>query len=168
MKKERKIMKKKKNSLIPYIFLFVFIVACMIFVNLGSKKVNELTANEFIDYLDKEQVTEVKMVTKVRSENYLVTGKLKNYEENESFELYLPISEEFMKKIVTAEEKQNFKLEIEKDPETSSILTIIIEYVPVILLGGAMIWLFTRQLGSGNKSMDFGKMMNISLVNIMI
>ena len=150
-------MKKKKNSLIPYIFLFVFIVACMIFVNLGSKKVNELTANEFIDYLDKEQVTEVKMVTKVRSENYLVTGKLKNYEENESFELYLPISEEFMKKIVTAEEKQNFKLEIEKDPETSSILTIIIEYVPVILLGGAMIWLFTRQLGSNGKSMDFGR-----------
>ena len=150
-------MKKKKNSLIPYIFLFVFIVACMIFVNLGSKKVNELTANEFIDYLDKEQVTEVKMVTKVRSENYLVTGKLKNYEENESFELYLPISEEFMKKIVTAEETQNFKLEIEKDPETSSILTIIIEYVPVILLGGAMIWLFTRQLGSNGKSMDFGR-----------
>ena len=150
-------MKKKKNSLIPYIFLFAFIVACMIFVNLGSKKVNELSANEFIEYLDNEQVTEVKMVTKVRSENYLVTGKLKTYEENESFELYLPISEEFMKKIVSAEEKQSFKLEIEKDPETSSILTIIIEYVPVILLGGAMIWLFTRQLGSNGKSMDFGR-----------
>ena len=54
-----------------------------------------------------KQLTEVKLVTKVRSENYLVTGKLKNYEENESFELYLPISEEFMKKIVTAEETQN-------------------------------------------------------------
>lgn len=156
MKKERKIM-KKKNNLLPYIFLFIFIVACMIFVNIGGKKVNELTANEFMNHLEKEEITELKIITKVRSENYEVTGKLKDYESNESFTLYLPVSEEFMKKIVTAEEKQDFKLEIEKDPETSSILMIIVEYVPVILLGGAMIWLFTRQLGSNGKSMDFGR-----------
>ena len=148
---------KKKNNLLPYIFLFIFIVACMIFVNIGGKKVNELTANEFMNHLEKEEITELKIITKVRSENYEVTGKLKDYESNESFTLYLPVSEEFMKKIVTAEEKQDFKLEIEKDPETSSILMIIVEYVPVILLGGAMIWLFTRQLGSNGKSMDFGR-----------
>ncbi len=150
-------MKKKKNNLMPYIFLFAFIVACMIFVNLSGKKVNDLTANEFMNHLAKEEINELKIITKVRSENYEVTGKLKSYEENESFKLYLPVSEEFMKKIIEAGEAQNFKLEIEKDPETSSILTIIIEYVPVILLGGAMIWLFTRQLGSNGKSMDFGR-----------
>ena len=150
-------MKKKKNNLMPYIFLLTFIIICMIIVNISGKTVNELSASEFFEYLQKEQVSEVKMVTKVRSENYLVTGKLKTYKDNESFELYLPISEEFVKKIVDARDKQEFKLEIEKDPETSSILTIIIEYVPIILLGGAMIWLFTRQLGSNGKSMDFGR-----------
>ncbi len=150
-------MKKKNNSLLPYLFLLTFIIVCMIIVNMGSKKVNELSANEFIDYLDKNEVTELKIITKVRSENYEVTGKLKKYKENESFILYLPVSEEFIKKIMTAEENQKFKLEIEKDPETSSILMIIIEYVPIILLGGAMIWLFTRQIGSNGKSMDFGR-----------
>lgn len=150
-------MKKKNNSLLPYIFLLVFIIACMVIVNMGSKKVNELSANEFIEHLDKSEITELKIITKVRSSNYEVTGKLKKYKENESFILYLPISEEFIKKIMTAEDSQKFKLEIEKDPETSSILTIIIEYIPIILLGGAMIWLFTRQLGAGGKSMDFGR-----------
>ena len=150
-------MKKKNNSLLPYIFLLTFIIACMIIVNIGGKKVNELSANEFIEHLNKSEIKELKIITKVRSENYEVTGKLKKYKENESFILYLPVSEEFIKKIMSAEEEQKFKLEIEKDPETSSILMIIIEYVPIILLGGAMIWLFTRQLGSNGKSMDFGR-----------
>ena len=150
-------IKKKANNLLPYIFLLVFIIGCMIFVNFSGKKVNELTANEFMEHLNNSEVSELKIITKVRSSNYEVTGKLKNYEEGESFELYLPISEEFMKKIITAEESQSFKLEIEKDPETSSIVLILVEYVPIILLGGAMIWLFTRQLGSNGKSMDFGR-----------
>lgn len=150
-------MKKKTNNLMPYAFLLFFIIACLVVVNLKGKIVNELTASEFMTNLENNEIQELKIITKVRSENYEVTGKLKNYKDNESFILYLPVSEEFMKKIVTAEEQNGFDLNIEKDPETSSLLTIAIEYIPIILLGGAMIWLFTRQLGSNGKSMDFGR-----------
>ena len=149
--------KKQASSMLPYAFLLFFIVACLIIVNLKSKIVNELTASEFINKLNNSDITELKIITKVRSENYELTGKLKNYKDNESFILYLPVSEEFMKKIVNAQNEQNFKLEIEKDPETSSWLNLLLEYIPIILLGGAMIWLFTRQLGSNGKSMDFGR-----------
>ena len=149
--------KKQTSSMLPYVFLLVFIVACLIIVNLKSKIINELTASEFITKLNNSEITELKIITKVRSENYELTGKLKDYKENESFVLYLPVSEEFMKKIVTAQGEQNFKLEIEKDPETSSWLNLLLEYVPIILLGGAMLWLFTRQLGTNGKSMDFGR-----------
>ncbi len=149
--------KKKTNSMLPYIFLLFFIISCMVYVNLSSRKVNELTASEFIAALDDTKVSEMKIIRKVRSENYEVTGKLKDYEKNESFILYLPISEEFMKKIVAAQDEQDFKLEIEKDPEMASWLLIAMEYVPIVLLGGAMLWLFTRQLGSNGKSMDFGR-----------
>ena len=62
-----------------------------------------------------------------------------------------------MKKIVDAQAEQNFKLEVEKDPETSSIIAVLVDVVPIVILGGAMIWLFTRQLGSNGKSMDFGR-----------
>ena len=150
-------MKKKTNSMLPYVFLLIFIIGCMVFVNLNSKEIHEIKASEFMKNLNEQKISELKIVTKVRSSNYQVTGKLSDYKENESFVLYLPVSEEFMKKIVAAEETQNFKLEIEKDPETSSILLIAMEYVPIILLGGAMLWLFTRQLGSNGKSMDFGR-----------
>ena len=150
-------MKKKANNMMPFIFLLFFIIGCMVLVNLNGKEIHEFTASEFITNLDEEKIKELQIITKVRSENYEVTGKLKDYKENESFVLYLPVSEEFMKKIVAAEEKQDFKLNIEKDPETSSLLMIVVEYVPIILLGGAMIWLFTRQLGSNGKSIDFGR-----------
>ena len=149
---------KKKNNLTPYIFLLVFIIACMIIVNLKGAIVNKLTASEFISNLDENKISELKIITKVKSKNYEVTGKLKDYKENESFIVYLPVSEEFMKKIVDAEENGNFELSIEKDPETSSILTIVIEYAPILILGGAIIWLFTKQLGaSGKSSLDFGR-----------
>ena len=152
-----KTKKVKTNSMLPYVFLLFFIVACLIIVNMKSKIINELTASEFITNLNDSKITELKIITKVRSENYEVTGKLNDYKENESFILYLPVSEEFMKKIVGAQSEQNFKLEIEKDPETSSWLNLLLEYIPIILLGGAMIWLFTRQLGTNGKSMDFGR-----------
>ena len=129
----------------------------MVYLNLNNKKINEFTASEFMNNLDKGKVTELNIITKVRSSNYEVTGKLKDYDKNESFILYLPISEEFMKKIVSAQDEQNFKLNVEKDPETASWLIMLMEYVPIILLGGAMIWLFTRQLGSNGKSIDFGR-----------
>ena len=147
----------KNSSLAPFAFLLVFIIGCMILVNLTGSKVNELSVDEFNTHLANGEVSELNIITKVKSENYQVTGKLNNYEENESFILYLPISDEFLSKIVTAEETHDFKLTVETDPETSSWLLILIEYVPIILLGGAMIWLFTRQLGSNGKSMDFGK-----------
>ena len=149
--------KKKTNNMLPYVFLLFFIIACLIFVNIKGRIINELTVSEFIKNLDNLEISELKIITKVRSENYEVTGKLNSYEKNESFILYLPVSEEFMKKIVTAQSEQNFKLEVEKDPETSSWLNLLLEYVPIILLGGAMIWLFTRQLGTNGKSMDFGR-----------
>ena len=150
---------KKKNvsSMMPFIFLLFFIIACMVYVNLNNNKINELTASEFITNLDEAKIEELKIITKVRSDNYEVTGRLKTYDKNESFILYLPISEEFIKKIITAQSEQKFKLDVEKDPETASWLMLIVEYVPIILLGGAMIWLFTRQLGSNGKSIDFGR-----------
>ena len=150
-------MKKKNNNLTPFVFLFIFIIICMILVNFQGAKVNELTIDEFTNYLNTSQITELEIITKVRSENYEVTGKIKDYKDNESFILYLPISDEFIAKIETARETQDFKYTNTPDPETSSWLLIVMEYVPIILLGGAMIWLFTRQLGSNGKSMDFGK-----------
>ena len=86
--------KRKNNNLAPFAFLLVFIIVCMIIVNIKGATINELTINEFIKHLENNEITELQIITKVRSENYEVTGKLEDYEKNESFALYLPKSDE--------------------------------------------------------------------------
>ena len=150
--------KEIKKSLVPYAFLLIFFVGCLIFFNIFDNKVNELTYDEFIKDLNGGKVTELTITPKVRTVTYKLVGKLDDYKENESFILYLPYSDEFISKITDAKETtSNFELTIENDPEASSWLAAIVEVIPILILAGVTIWIFTRQIGGGNKSMDFGK-----------
>ena len=149
--------KTVKKGLLPYIFLFLFIIICLLMFNNFNKKVNELTYDKFIKELESNEITELNIIPKISSNTYEVTGKLKDYEETESFILTLPQSDEFISKIRDAADENKFKLEIKEDPNSSEWLAFIIEIVPLVLLVGATFWLFTRQIGGNNKSMDFGK-----------
>ena len=150
--------KEVKRSLMPYTFLLVFIIGCLIVLNLFNTKVNELTYDEFMKNLNGGKITELTITPKVRTETYKLEGKIDEYKENESFVLYLPYSDEFISKITDAKEStSNFELTILNDPEASSWIAVIVEIVPLLALAGATIWIFSKQLGGGNKSMDFGK-----------
>ena len=149
--------KTVRRGLFPYIFLFVFIICCLLLFNTFNKTVNELTYDEFISELNNKKLTELYIVPKTRTQTYEITGKLKDYDDNESFKLNIPISDEFLTKIVEASDEQEFSLEVETDPEASEWLAIIVEIVPLAILVGALFWLFTKQIGGNNKSMDFGK-----------
>ena len=87
-------MNHKKNNinkgLVPYVLLLLFIVGCLLFANSMKNKVNEFTYNEFSKYLNDGEISEIKIVPKVNTQNYEVTGKLKSYDEYESFKLYKP------------------------------------------------------------------------------
>lgn len=150
--------KEIKKSLVPYVFLLVFFIGCMIMFKMFNNTINEITYDDFIKDLNGGKVTELTITPKVRTETYKLTGKLDTYSKNESFILYIPRSEEFISKITTAKDNSNdFKLTILNDPEASSWLSVAIEVVPILILAGVTIWIFTRQIGGGNKSMDFGK-----------
>ncbi len=150
--------KEIKKSLVPYVFLLVFFIGCMIMFKMFNNTVNEITYDDFIKDLNGGKVTELTITPKVRTETYKLTGKLDTYSKNESFILYIPRSEEFISKITTAKDNSNdFKLTILNDPEASSWLSVAIEIVPILILAGVTIWVFTRQIGGGSKSMDFGK-----------
>ena len=153
-------MNKKsiKKSLAPYAFLLIFIIGCLIIFKMFNVKVNELSYDEFMKDLNGGKVTELTITPKVRTETYMLEGKLSDYAENESFILYLPQSEEFISKITAAKEgTSNFELKINTDAEASSCLAVLVDVVPIVILAGVTIWIFTRQLGGGSKSMDFGK-----------
>jgi len=153
-------MNKKsiKKSLAPYAFLLIFIIGCLIIFKMFNVKVNELSYDEFMKDLNGGKVTELTITPKVRTETYMLEGKLSDYAENESFILYLPQSEEFISKITAAKEgTSNFELKINTDAEASSWLAVLVDVVPIVILAGVTIWIFKRQLGGGSKSMDFGK-----------
>ena len=149
--------KTVKRGLFPYVFLLIFILVCLLIFNSFNTTINKITYDEFRKELTEGKIEELEITPKIRTQTYEIIGTLKNYKDNEYFELTLPISDEFIKKITDSQEANDFELTIKKDPEASEWLAILVDIVPLFLLAGVMIWLFTKQIGGNNKSMDFGK-----------
>ena len=146
-----------KRGLLPYVFIAIIMLGMFYFFNVANQNVTVLTYNEFIDEMNSGKITEVEVVTKVSGYTYEATGKLKGYEENEYFMAKLPLSDEVMKKIITASEKYNFKLVAEDDPDSSSFLVIILEILPFVILIAGAFFIINRQVAGNKSSMDFGK-----------
>ena len=151
--------KTVKRGLFPYIFLLIFIVIGLFLFSGFNQKVNELTYDEFYENLSSGKIEELQTIVKTRTDTIEVTGKIEGYEDNESFILTLPNSDVYLKefKEASTSETNGFKYTNENDPEASSWLVVIIEVLPILLLVGATFWIFTKQIGGNNKSMDFGK-----------
>ena len=155
---KNKIDKKTvKKGLLPYLFLFIIMLGIIYVLNFVNKDVHVFTYDEFISKLDKGKITEITLVPRGSGYTYEVTGKLKKYKENESFEATLPLSDEVMKKIVEASDEQEFKLKVKPDPESSSILVILVNVLPMVVLIGLAFWFFTKQMAGNRSSLDFGK-----------
>ncbi|MBR3161367.1 MAG: ATP-dependent zinc metalloprotease FtsH [Bacilli bacterium] len=153
-------MNKKtvKKGLLPYIFLFTFIIVMLFAYNMLNTDTHEISYDEFLGDLNNQKITELEVIPKTRSQTYEITGKLKEYKKNELFTLSIPMSDEFLSKITAAADANNkMELTVVKDPEASEWLAILVEIVPLALFGIAIFWLFTRQIGGNNKSIDFGK-----------
>ena len=85
--------KTVKKGLLPYIFIFCFMIICLLMFNKFNTTVNELTYDEFIKELESNEITELNIIPKISSDTYEVTGKLKEYDEtiedNENIELFV-------------------------------------------------------------------------------
>lgn len=152
-------MNKKtvKKGLLPYVFLLLIIIGVFYFVSIGNQQVNVLTYDEFMNALDTSEITELEVTPRDRAKVYEITGKLKDYEPNESFFVRVPLSEQVMKRLVDASEVQDFEFEATTDPESNSFLLILVNILPIIILGGFAFWFLSKQMGGGKNSFDFGK-----------
>ena len=154
----RKIDRKTlRRSILPYIFFAIVFLAIFLIINFANNKVNTLTYDEFMKALDSEEVTEMTVTTRGSAYTYQIKGKLSDYKENETFVAVLPLSDEVMKKIVAASDENDFKLTVEPDPESSSLLIILVNLLPIVIVLGFGFWFFNRQMAGGKSSMDFGK-----------
>ena len=152
-------MNKKvvKRGLLPYIFLIIFLFCMYALVGSMNTKVNELTYGEFMEAVEEKEVEEITVTPNSQSTVYNIHGKLKDYDDNETFTFNMPLTNETMVKLLDAEEKAGFKLTTTTDPSSSPFLLFLINILPMVIIVGAAFYFITKQMGSGGKSMDFGR-----------
>ena len=152
-------MKKNtiKRGLLPYLFLVLMIFGVYYFYDMMNKKVHNFTYDQMITAMNKGNVEEVLITPKNRASVYEIKGKQKGYAKNEYFFVKVPLSDQVVREMLEARNIHNFKMSTASDPGASSLLLILVNVVPTIILIGGAFFILTRQMGGANKSMDFGK-----------
>ena len=148
---------KKTINFMPYLLLLMVIIGSYLFLNTLGTKVNQLSYTELTESLNKEQVTELAVTPKSGSGVYIITGKLKNYKSNESFNVTVPYTDTVISALYELAESKGLKVETNTNPENSAWITILVNFVPILLFG-LLAYMMLVKLGNGNKgTFDFGK-----------
>ena len=152
-------MNKKVNTkqTIPYIMLIAIIAVVLIMFSFSGSTVKELTYDELITEFSKGNVTEIVTSERSAAGYYQITGKLKNYKKGEYFSTKAPLSETVTETLTTYYTTNDFKWTVEKNPENNNWVAILINVVPMVIIVGGTIILFTKLSGSNKNSMDFGR-----------
>ena len=151
----------KKNNItkqtMPYLILILVIFGTLVFYNIGNTKINKLNYDELITELSKDTVKSIEVTPKSNAGVYYITGKLKDYGKNEEFKVNVPLSETVINKILSYADNNEFEVKTNTNPENSSVVTILVNVVPFVLLIAATFYLFSKISGGNKNSMDFGK-----------
>ena len=103
-------MNKKtvKKGLLPYLFIGIFMLGVLFFLNIANQKVNVLTFDSFMKQVKEKNVEEIVITPRSNASVYEISGKMKDYDEDETFFLKAPLAESVMNKIIASEEKYGF------------------------------------------------------------
>lgn len=152
---------KKNNNLFknfaPYLLLVIVMVGTLFFFNSVKNKEYDLDYNKFISQLSKGNVEELTITPKSGDGVYVLTGKLDGYSDNETFKVTVPLTDSVMSTILVSAEKQNLSINTNTNPENSSWVSILVNFVPTLLLLGAMFFFITKLSNNGKGNFDFGK-----------
>ena len=152
-------MSKKtvKKSIFSYILLALLIFGVIYFFTVLNKKVNDLTYSELMKAMDNKEITEMTITPNNNAGIYELTGKMKDYDDNESFSASAPLADETIKEIYEGRKNYGFEVKASSDPSSSIFWAFVLNVLPIVILVGVGFYFITRQMGTANKSMDFGK-----------
>ena len=152
------IKKTKRNmNFLPYILLLVVVIGSLLFTNSIGNKVNELNYTQLTSEINNDNVTEINITPRSGSGVYIVTGKLKDYKKNESFKATIPYTDTVISTIYTIAEEHNLKVETNTNPENSIWISLLINVVPLVLIGVLFYMMLSRLGSNGKGTFDFGK-----------
>ncbi len=146
-----------RKNLLSYVLLIFVLVGVAYFFNMMNKKVNVLTYDKFLESASAEAILEIKIVPRASAGVYEITGKMKEYAENETFFLRVPLAETVMEDVVGLAKEYHFVMKTSADPDSSFLLLFVVNILPMLILIGGAFFFLTRTMGSNKQSMDFGK-----------
>lgn len=146
-----------KKGLIPYLLLIVVLFTIFMFADVMNRKVNTLTYDSFISSVNTGEINKIIVTPNKNAGVYQITGTMKNYKDNETFSVTVPLSEEIVTKLLDYQSKYNFELDTENDPNSSVIFGYVFNFVTLAVLVGGALFILSKQSGAANKSMDFGR-----------
>lgn len=144
------------KNLFPYLVLIVVIFFVLTVLNFGGAIKHSITTGELLSELEKSNVTEITITPKSNDSVYYIEGKLANYKEKESFSAKV-VAEDLTEITNYAKEHDLKVYETNKDPGSISLLYIIVNFLPLVIIIAASYILFTKMAGSNKNSMDFGR-----------
>ena len=151
--------KKRKNSImqsLPYLILVIVICSVLFVYSGGKSSVHDLKTGDFLNYIKENKVTEMTVTPKSDESIYYITGKIDGYKSNESFTV--KIIKEQMDTVTNYAKSHNLNLyDTNKDPGSSTVLYILVNVVPILLVCGVGYVMFMKMASGNNKSMDFGR-----------
>ena len=151
--------KKRKNSImqsLPYLILVIVICSVLFVYSGGKSSVHDLKTGDFLNYIKENKVTEMTVTPKSDESIYYISGKIDGYKSNESFTV--KIIKEQMDTVTNYAESHNLNLyDTNKDPGSSTVLYILVNVVPILLVCGVGYVMFMKMASGNNKSMDFGR-----------
>ena len=148
---------KKTMNYMPYLLLAIVVGFSFIVLNKMGNKINEFNYTELTTKINNGEVTEINVTPKSASGVYIVTGKLKDYEKNETFKVTVPYTDTVISSLYDSAEKQNLKVKTNTNPENSTWLNILINIVPILIFGVLIYMMLTKLGNNGKGTFDFGK-----------
>jgi cell division protease FtsH len=144
------------RNTIFYLLIFLVIIGIVSIFNTNSEPTENITQNEFYEYLESG---EVKSITMQPERNvYEIRGQLNDYEENKYFLTYVTISEYAQTRIQEAADEQQFEIATLPAKETSGWVTFFTSIIPFVIIFILFFFLMNQaQGGGGGRVMNFGK-----------
>ena len=145
-----------KHSM-PYIFLLIVVIGVLILSSIGKTEYVDLNYDQLLTELSNGTVETITTSERAGDAIYYIEGKLEGYGKDKFFRVNAPLSETVQETLKAYQQANEFKWIVKKNPENSSWLLILINVVPILIIVGGTILLFSKLSGSNKSSMDFGR-----------
>jgi len=154
-------MKNKKinKALVPYISLLS--IALVIFIVFLFTRYNHksISYSELLKNINENKIEEIEVTPNQKNSIYVITGRLKGAKEYDRFVVKTPLSDNTLNELLVKNDKKElqYNLIIKSDTSKNELVSVLLNFGPIVVLLALAGWFITSQLQSGAKGLDFGK-----------